>query len=321
MMRKFVGVFIVLLVVLAFGAAGAMAAEYTFGDLGFPDDYYDTMVDYRTIIPNYDAYVESLPAAYDARDDNIVTIPKNQGGCGSCWAFATTGAMEAHYLKAGGTVSGDSAFMNTPDWSEQLILDCNTFGYSCAGGSLDAVQFYETNGPVNEADYPYVEAQGACASPAQLSPRSSNYVTVDADDTDAVKTSLYNTGPSYFRYDVYGDFMDFWNDASAGDVYSNTSADDPQGGHAVLIIGWDDSKGAWLLKNSWGDTTGPNGDGTFWMAWSSGGPGPSSSSSSSSSSSGGSSGGGGCFISEAQAAERAHTTDLRFGMSNFDISL
>jgi hypothetical protein len=85
-------------------------------------------------------------------------------------------------------------------------------------------------------------------------------------DTASIKISLYNDGPTYFRFDVYSDFDTFWNTASPGAVYTHTTGT-YEGGHAVLIIGWDDTKQAWLLKNSWGATGGPNDDGTWWMAY------------------------------------------------------
>ncbi len=319
---------VAILLVGAFGAAGVLAEEksYSFGDLGLPDNFYETMIDFRTILPNYDTFVESLPSAYDARDDGIVTDPKSQGGCGSCWSFTTVGAMEAHAKKIGyARPAREKAYASSPDWSEQQIIDCNSFGYDCKGGSMDAVQFYQSNGICTEADYPYTETDGnpcQTCKEQQKSPKatvllSRDYYTVDADDDDAVKTSLTYHGPGYWRFDVHGCFMDYWETGLIGDVYVNTT-NDPQGGHAMLMIGWDDSKNAWLLKNSWGGG-GPNGDGTAWIQYSSGGPGPSSSSSSSSS--GGSSGGGGCFVSETQAADpdNTHTNDLDFGMSNFKV--
>ncbi len=81
-----------------------------------------------------------------------------------------------------------------------------------------------------------------------------------------MKGSLVQHGPCYFRYDAYDDFHTFWNTASPGQVYRQKSGNEP-GGHAVLIIGWSDTKKAWLLKNSWGEAGGPNNDGTFWMAY------------------------------------------------------
>ena len=93
-----------------------------------------------------------------------------------------------------------------------------------------------------------------------------------AQTAEAFKTSCYDDGPSYWRYDVYSDFSynvtGFWYDANPGDVYVNSSNSFRRGGHAVLIIGWDDAKGAFLCKNSWGATGGPQGNGTFWIAYS-----------------------------------------------------
>jgi len=100
---------------------------------------------------------------------------------------------------------------------------------------------------------------------AKLSYNTKDYFTI-RDNKDEMKTSIFTDGPGVFRYDVYSDFMDTWNNYSPGKVYKNTGGQ-YKGGHAVLIIGWDDSKGAWLCKNSWGNT-GPNRDGTFWIAYS-----------------------------------------------------
>jgi len=81
------------------------------------------------------------------------------------------------------------------------------------------------------------------------------------------KQSCYDEGPSYWRFNVYSDFNTYWTTASPDAVYTSQSGASPRGGHAVLIIGWSDSKGAFLCKNSWGETAGPNSDGTFWIAY------------------------------------------------------
>jgi hypothetical protein len=101
---------------------------------------------------------------------------------------------------------------------------------------------------------------------------------------EGFKQSCYDEGPSYWRFNVYTDFFTYWDTAVPGSVYTSQSGATLRGGHAVLIIGWDDSKGAFLCKNSWGQTKGPNGDGTFWIAYS------------------------------------GHYYDLGFAMSNFDIA-
>jgi hypothetical protein len=215
-----------------------------------------------------------LPTSYDARDDGLVTSPKNQGACGSCWAFASVGALESH-LKAIGLPEG-----STYDYSEQQLVSCNSSQLGCCGGGSTALQYWETAGPIAESCFTYGESSTECtisspiestidcsdaSSCTQLDYRVTNWHTVSTSD---FKGSLYIDGPSYWRFSVYDDFNAWYNTASSGSVYVNGPATNYLGGHAVLLIGWDDSKGAYLLKNSWGPTSGPQGDGTFWMAYS-----------------------------------------------------
>jgi hypothetical protein len=128
---------------------------------------------------------------------------------------------------------------------------------------------------------PYTANDGTtCVNEPQLGYRVVGYYTVPVTIAD-FKQSLYEDGPSYWRYDVYEDFYTFWGTYSPGAVYVNNS-NNYVGGHAVLLIGWDEQKQAFLCKNSWG-TGGPNGDGTFWISYG------------------------------------EHLNDLRFGMANFDV--
>jgi len=100
----------------------------------------------------------------------------------------------------------------------------------------------------------------------ELDYRVINWHTV-GPSTAQMKTSLFNDGPSYWRFDVYDDFPNFWHNAFSGIVYVNSSGSTRLGGHAVLLIGWDNTKGAFLCKNSWGATSGPQRDGTFWISY------------------------------------------------------
>lgn len=251
---------------LAVGLAFAGGqATYPLGDIPLDPETYDA---HLRVWP--DQAVEQLPSSYDARNDGIVTSPKNQGNCGSCWAFASAGAFESHLMKQYG--------LSATDLSEQQQVSCNPTMSGCCGGSSSALKYWETRGPVYESCFPYGDGSTSCpihssvscstgSGCTQLSYRVANWHTVTVS-TEQFKTSLYNDGPSYFRYDVYGDFFNFWNTASSGSVYQSQAGYSKEGGHAVLLIGWSDSKGAYLLKNSWGATGGPNGDGTFWMAYS-----------------------------------------------------
>jgi hypothetical protein len=202
---------------------------------------------------------EFLPTFYNAQDEGLVTPAKNQEACGSCWAFASAGALESHLLKA---------YQAGPkDLSEQQQVSCNTDMSGCNGGNSLAIRYWEFKGPLYESCFPYTAShetdceESGCA---QLDYRVIDWHTVDVND---FKNSLYNYGPSYWRFNVYNDFFTYWNTGSPGSVYVNQSST-YEGGHAVLLIGWDDNKGAYLCKNSWGATQGPNSDGTFWIAYS-----------------------------------------------------
>jgi hypothetical protein len=215
--------------------------------------------------------VEGLPAAYDARDDGIVTPAKNQGQCGSCWAFANVGSMESHLLK-------DYGFGPT-NLSEQQLVSCELGSFGCCGGYASSARYWEDDGPIYESCFSYAESGTSCsqaqrtvacsesASCEQIPYRVEvgSWHSVQATTT-GFKTSLYNEGPGYWRFDVYTDFDVYWSTADPGDVYVSQFGHDLRGGHAVLLIGWDDAKGAYLCKNSWGGG-GPNNDGTFWIAY------------------------------------------------------
>jgi len=203
---------------------------------------------------------EMLPASYDARDEGLVTPAKDQRSCGSCWAFASVGAMESHMLKA---------YQAGPeDLSEQQQVSCNISMAGCGGGSSTAIRYWEDKGPLYEDCFPYTAFDTTPCGEAgcvQLDYRVIDWHTVSSDN---FKNSLYTYGPSYWRYNVYDDFYTYWSNGNPGEVYVSQAGSPYVGGHAVLLIGWDDAKGAYLCRNSWGATGGPNGDGTFWIAYS-----------------------------------------------------
>ncbi len=251
---------------LAFVSAsvGADPVKYPLGDIPLPPAVYQQNL--KALPPDRMAVLEStLPPSYDARNEGIVTPAKNQGSCGSCWAFATVGAMESHLLRELG--------VGPENLSEQQQISCNTANYGCSGGYSSAVRYWEgppqpDKGPIDESVFPYTASDStACYQPvaAQMPYRVVDYHTVPTT-TAAFKASLYENGPSYWRYDVYDDFYTYWGRYAPGAVYVNQGST-YAGGHAVLLIGWDDAKGAFLCKNSWG-SGGPNGDGTFWIAYS-----------------------------------------------------
>lgn len=252
-----VGFFLMAVMLLLSGQdVNAEPKKYRLGDIPLSPEEYQK---HLKKTPKDMAVIETaLPPSYDARSFGIVTTPKNQGQCGSCWAFACAGALESHLLAAGMEVS-------SPDLSEQQQVSCNISMLGCNGGNSNAFLYWNDKGPLDEFYFQYTASDSTpCVEEEQLGYRITGYHTVSAT-TAAFKDSLYNDGPSYWRFAVYDDFYTFWGSNTSGAVYVNQTST-YQGGHAVLLIGWDDAKNAFLCKNSWG-SGGPNGDGTFWIAY------------------------------------------------------
>jgi C1A family cysteine protease len=198
----------------------------------------------------------SLPASLDWRNvggANYISGVRDQGGCGSCWAFAVTAALESARLRAA----------NTPgvnlDLAEQILLSCSGAG-SCSGGYIStASDFVKDTGLPVESCYPYTQTNGSCTNACpnyQASTykiQSWSWVTTTSTTAAALKNALNTYGPLVTTMDVYSDF--YYYDSG---VYSYTYGD-YQGGHAILLVGYDDAGQYFICKNSWGTGWGESG--------------------------------------------------------------
>lgn len=197
-------------------------------------------------------------AAYDWRRTGKVTGVRDQGGCGSCWDFATMGAYESSYLIRNG---------GSPDTAEQEVLDCNPWDYSCAGGWW-AFDYPITRAVGPEASYAYTAHKTPCrAAPDTYWAVTWGYVKAGGGTPSVaeMKQALCQYGPLAVAVRATSAFQ-----AYTGGVFNQH--DTGSINHGVLLIGWDDSKGAWLIKNSWGKMWGSNcGYGTdrgyMWIAY------------------------------------------------------
>jgi len=192
----------------------------------------------------------TVPASVDWRQKNAVTGVKNQGQCGSCWAFSTTGSVEgAHAIKSGKLVSV----------SEQQLVDCSSsFGNEgCSGGLMDdAFKYIISNkGICSEASYTYKGVDGTCQKCTPVTTISS-YADVTPNDEAALEAAASLQPVSVaVEADQLG-----WQFYSGG-VMSSTCGTNLD--HGVLVAGYgtDSSSGQayWLVKNSWGATWGEQG--------------------------------------------------------------
>jgi C1A family cysteine protease len=189
-----------------------------------------------------------FPTVFDWRDSGGVTPVKNQGNCGSCWAFAAMGAFES-MIKIYDSVQYDL--------SEQQILSCNFAESGCMGGWMDdAYQVFQSYGSVLESCMPYQASDGVpcIQTSCEVMNKIQGWTAVN-NDVNSIKAAV-QTGPVACAMTVYDDFFSY-----IGGCYENTGTDPIN--HGVLIVGWNDTlcsgNGAWIVKNSWGTGWGMNG--------------------------------------------------------------
>ncbi len=199
----------------------------------------------------------STPASLDWRNingQNYVTPVRDQGACGSCWAFASAAGLESSKLIAANTPGIDL------NLAEQILVSCSGAG-DCNGGYINgAADFMRNVGLPLESCYPYTAANGTCSNACANYQSSSykiqswNWVTTTSNTTvDSLKSAVYTYGPLLTTMDVYADFFYYHSG-----VYTYTSGT-YQGGHAVLIVGYDDAGQYFIVKNSWGTGWGESG--------------------------------------------------------------
>lgn len=213
--------------------------------------------------PTADMQAQSLPSYFNWCDHGKCTPIRDQGRCGSCWAFATVGVMESAVLIARPDINP-----NTLDFSEQFLISCNRRGWGCNGGWW--AHEYHTDlriegepmaGPVGERFFRYQAADVPCNSPYPHFWQAKAWGYVDPNpnvripSVDALKRAILRYGPISVAVWV-GDAFSWYQ----GGVFRTNEAPSPNHiNHAVVLVGWDDSQQAWIMRNSWGTEWGERG--------------------------------------------------------------
>ena len=197
--------------------------------------------------------IEDVPEAFDWRDNNGVSPVKNQGSCGSCWAFSTVGNLEAQYMiKHGG---------EEKIFSEQQLVDCDTEqDQGCNGGLMEyAFTYLQGAGLMTSEDYPYKGKVQTCQYDAEKATlKAKGYKFAGTEDEEEIKKLLVEQGPLAIAVNAtplqfyFGGIFNPWFSWMCNPKSIN---------HAVLLVGYGvkGKKGYWIIKNSWGKSWGEKG--------------------------------------------------------------
>ena len=194
---------------------------------------------------------KSAPASLDWREKNAVTPVKDQGQCGSCWSFSSTGSMEGAWAIHSG---------NLISLSEQQLVDCSygvKYGnLGCNGGLMDSAFQYaiDNGGMCTEESYKYTASKGTCQKCTPVVTISGCVDVTPNNEVDLEKSVAI--GPVSVAIEADTKVFQFYKSGIITDSSCGTNLD-----HGVLVVGYgsEGSTDYWIVKNSWGSSWGENG--------------------------------------------------------------
>lgn len=190
--------------------------------------------------------LDEIPKRVDWRSKGYVTPVKNQGSCGSCWAFSSTGALEGQTFKMTGKLIS---------LSEQNLVDCSTSqgNSGCSGGWMENAFLYvhDNDGIDTEVGYPYTGKDDPCAYKLKYKATNcTNYYFVDQGNERALAQAVARNGPVSVAIDATHSSFQFYHSG----IYYEPECQTELMSHAVLVVGYGriHKMNYWIVKNSYG---------------------------------------------------------------------